>query len=174
MHNIRQHLSNTIEYDTSILTDLTTPISFIDDKPYQVASGTPMDRLVDYPSIPKNVMESSYVDGDLEVSGEVKGKNQCTAWVNFDGTTTPPTIRDSFNVKDVVRTATGKFYIYFEEDMNNTSYSISGNSGSDSAGTARGMNTNGNYSLDSCYIENYYSTSLTNNVYMNVQIFGGK
>lgn len=129
-------------------------------------------------TIPKNIMETLVVD-DLAVNyeisaGTIQAKNACTAWVNFDGTTTPPTIRDSFNVKDVVRTATGKFYIYFEEDMNNTSYSISGNSGSDSAGTARGMNTNGNYSLDSCYIENYYSTSLTNNVYMNVQIFGGK
>ena len=109
-------------------TALTTPISFIDDKPYQVASGTPMDRLVDYPSIPKNVMESSYVDGDLEVSGEVKGKNQCTAWVNFDGTTTPPTIRDSYNVKDVVRTSNGVFKIYFEEAMDNVNYSASGSS----------------------------------------------
>ena len=62
-----------VEYDTSILTELSNPISFIDDKPYQVASGTPMDRLVDYPSIPKNIMESTYVDGDLEVGGNLSG-----------------------------------------------------------------------------------------------------
>jgi hypothetical protein len=64
-----------IMYDTNGTTPLTTPISFIDDKPYQVVSGTPMDRLVDYSSIPKNVMESSYVDGDLEVNGNIKSNN---------------------------------------------------------------------------------------------------
>ena len=110
--------------EATLGTELPNPICFIDDKPYQVASGTPMDRLVDYPSIPKNVMESSYVDGDLEVSGEVKGKNQCTAWVNFDGTTTPPTIRDSYNVRDVVGVSTGHYEVYFEEDMDNTNGSI--------------------------------------------------
>lgn len=54
--------------------ELPNPICFLDTKPYQVSSGTPMDRLEDYPSVPKNVMENTYVDGDLEVSGEVKGK----------------------------------------------------------------------------------------------------
>ena len=53
------------------------------------------------------------------------GKNACTAWVNFNGTTTPPTIRDSFNVSDVVRTSTGVFEIYFQTNMDNTNYSIS-------------------------------------------------
>ncbi len=51
-----------------------------------------------------------------------KPKAQCTAWVNFDGTTTPPTIRDSYNVSSVVRTATGKFRIYCNFD--NAKYSI--------------------------------------------------
>ena len=50
------------------------------------------------------------------------GKNACTAWVNFDGTTTPPTIRDSFNVSDVVRTATGSFVVYFIIPMSNENY----------------------------------------------------
>jgi len=53
-------------------------------------------------------------------------KSRCTAWVNFDGTTTPPTIRDSFNVSDVVRTATGVFEIHFTEDMDNANYTIAG------------------------------------------------
>lgn len=58
------------------------------------------------------------------IAEEFKGKNACTAWVNFDGTTTPPTIRDSYNVSGVVRTGTGQYDIYFEEPMDNTSYSI--------------------------------------------------
>jgi len=57
-----------------------------------------------------------------KVIAEVEGKNSCTAWVNFDGTTTPPTIRDSFNVSDVVRTTTGNYDVYFNESMDTTNY----------------------------------------------------
>lgn len=79
-------------------------------------------------TIPKNIMETLVVD-DLAVNyeisaGTIQAKNAATAWVNFDGTTTPPTIRDSYNVRDVVRTATGKFEIFFEEDMDNANYSV--------------------------------------------------
>lgn len=59
---------------------------------------------------------------DIIQATEFKGKNACTAWVNFDGTTTPPTIRDSYNVKAVIRTATGVFDIYFDKPMDNTNY----------------------------------------------------
>ena len=58
-------------------------------------------------------------------ANEFKGKNACTAWVNFDGTTTPPTIRDSYNVSAVIRTGTGVFDVYFEEEMDNTDFSFS-------------------------------------------------
>lgn len=56
-------------------------------------------------------------------ANEFKGKNACTAWVNFDGTTTPPTIRDSYNVKAVIRTAAGTYDVYFEEPMDSLTYS---------------------------------------------------
>lgn len=56
---------------------------------------------------------------------EYLGKNACTAWVNFDGTTTPPTIIDSYNVSAVIRTATGYFDIYFKKPMDNTNYGVS-------------------------------------------------
>lgn len=80
-------------------------------------------------TIPKNIMETLVVD-DLAVNyeisaGTIQAKNAATAWVNFDGTTTPPTIRDSFNVKDVVRTATGVYKVYFEKEMKNDNYSSS-------------------------------------------------
>lgn len=60
---------------------------------------------------------------DVVKANEYKGKNACTAWVNFDGTTTPPTIRDSYNVSAVIRTATGYYDIYFKEPMDNNTYS---------------------------------------------------
>ena len=61
---------------------------------------------------------------ELDAKGITDSKQICTAWVNFDGTTTPPTIRDSFNVRDVVRTATGRYEVYFEEDMDNMNFSV--------------------------------------------------
>ena len=51
------------------------------------------------------------------------GKGVATAWVNFDGTTTPPTIRDSYNVSSVARLATGNYEIYFTTPMDNANYS---------------------------------------------------
>ena len=41
----------------------------------------------------------------------------CRAWVNFDGTTTPPTIRASFNVSSVTRSANGNFLVNFTNVM---------------------------------------------------------
>lgn len=67
---------------------------------------------------------------DVIKANEYRVKNACTAWVNFDGTTTPPTIRDSYNVASVVRTATGNFDVYFEEPMDNVNYSVNNTSGS--------------------------------------------
>jgi hypothetical protein len=41
----------------------------------------------------------------------------CRAWVNFDGTTTPPTIRASGNVSSVGRVSTGIYTVNFTEPM---------------------------------------------------------
>lgn len=51
-----------IMYANDEVTPLTNPICFIDDKPYQITSETPIDRLLDYPSIPKNIMETLDVE----------------------------------------------------------------------------------------------------------------
>ena len=76
-------------------------------------------------------VENSAGDG-VDVAGlgkiEDTGKNICTAWVVFDGTTTPPTIIDSYNVSSVDRTTTGVYSINFTTAMDNTSYTY-GSSG---------------------------------------------
>ena len=48
------------------------------------------------------------------------------AWVNFDGTTTPPTIRASGNVSSVVRNAVGDYTVNFSTAMPDTNYSVGG------------------------------------------------
>lgn len=50
----------------------------------------------------------------------------CRAWVNFDGTTTPPTIRASGNVSSVVRNATGDFTVNFTTPMEDINYVVDG------------------------------------------------
>ena len=44
------------------------------------------------------------------------------AWVNFDGTTNPPTIRGSGNVSGIVKNSTGNYTISFTTAMPDTNY----------------------------------------------------
>jgi hypothetical protein len=50
----------------------------------------------------------------------------CRAWVNFDGSTSPGTIRASGNVSSVTRSATGVFVVNFSTAMPDTNYAWSG------------------------------------------------
>ena len=54
---------------------------------------------------------------------------KCRAWVNFDGTTTPPTIRASGNVSSVTRISAGNFTVNFTTAMPDVNYSAIGTSG---------------------------------------------
>jgi len=116
---------------------------------------------------------------------EVRGKNACTAWVNFDGTTTPPTIRDSYNVSKVIRIATGIYDVYFKEPMDNIGYSFTGDAGlvgldainhlyrTCSEHKGIGYRTINKVMVITGYI---YSggQSLENQDFIDIQIFGGK
>ena len=89
----------------------------------EVANGIPVD--IHYDELAPTLVEDTIKATDI-IADEYHGKNACTAWVNFDGTTTPPTIRDSFNVSDVVRTAAGQYNVFFTEDMDNILFSVGG------------------------------------------------
>ena len=61
------------------------------------------------------------------ISGSAK------AWVNFDGTTSPGTIRASYNVSSITKTATGDYVVNFTNafaDANYATVSSSGRNGS--------------------------------------------
>ena len=49
---------------------------------------------------------------------------KCRAWVNFDGTTTPPTIRASGNVSSVTRNSTGNFTINLTSALTDSNYVV--------------------------------------------------
>ena len=46
------------------------------------------------------------------------------AWVNFNGTTNPPTINASFNVDGVTKNATGDYTITFTNSLGTANYSV--------------------------------------------------
>ena len=75
------------------------------------------------------------VSGDGAFTGSVSAQNTAKAWVNFDGSTTPPTIRSSFNVSSVARLGTGYFVIYLIRDMPNSDYCAVATSGQFNAAT---------------------------------------
>ena len=144
----------------------------------EVANGAPVD--IHYDELAPTLVEDTIKATDI-IAGEYHGKNACTAWVNFDGITTPPTIRDSFNVSDVVRTATGKFKVYFNNEMNNENYSMSGsvkyNAAVGSMGSVEILNEDeGGVSYIGIVTKFNYDDAegYTNYSTVNVQIFGGK
>ena len=50
----------------------------------------------------------------------------CRAWVNFDGTTNPPTIRASGNVSSIVKNVTGEYTVNFAVALPSINYVVSG------------------------------------------------
>ena len=107
-------------------------------------------------------------------ANEYKGKNACTAWVNFDGTTTPPTIKNSYNVSSVIRTSAGTYDIYFEKPMYNINYCTSMSTGGSLASIVAGASAPSSTLKQQVFTYSISSASYTNSLSINVQIFGGK
>jgi len=61
----------------------------------------------------------------------------CRAWVNFNGTTNPPTIRASKNISSVVKNATGDYTINLAIPMIDANYVVIFSSGSVSSSGQR-------------------------------------
>lgn len=53
----------------------------------------------------------------------------CRAWVNFNGTTSPGTIRASFNVTSVTKNGTGDYTVNFTNALSDANYSVTGSAG---------------------------------------------
>jgi hypothetical protein len=132
----------------------------------------------DHNGQPEYVEEVAKVEyKDIIKANEYRGKNACTAWVNFDGTTTPPTIRDSFNVSSVIRTGTGIYDVYFTTAMDNVNYCTTlGQARVDGAG-AEGYIQSSNSTVNKITITTETgggSPAPTNFNKVDVQIFGGR
>jgi hypothetical protein len=58
----------------------------------------------------------------------------CRAWVNFNGTTSPGTIRASGNVSSVTRNGTGDYTVNFTTAMPDVNYAVAGNGNNNATG----------------------------------------
>ena len=67
--------------------------------------------------------------------GTTEQKQIAKAWVNFNGTTSPGTIRSSYNVSSVTKNGTGDYTVNFTTAMADANYSVNG--------TASGVSFNG-------------------------------
>ena len=110
---------------------------------------------------------------DIVKANEYQGKNACTAWVNFNGVTTPPTIRDSHNISAVIRTGLGRWDIYFKEEMDNINYAVSTTSTKSSTLVNSGDQTELS-STKKVNIVHYENATFADSYFMHIQVFGGK
>jgi hypothetical protein len=72
-----------------------------------------------------NIGTAQLVNGSVTAAklGTNEQKQICKAWVNFNGTTSPGTIRSSYNVSSVTKTGTGLWDVNFTAPMSNLNYS---------------------------------------------------
>ena len=75
-----------------------------------------------------NIGTAQLVNGSVIASklGTTEQTRIAKAWVNFNGTTSPGTIRSSYNVSSVTKNGTGDYTITFTTAMSDANYSISG------------------------------------------------
>jgi hypothetical protein len=80
-------------------------------------------------TIANNAVITSKIQ-NLAVTAAKLGTNEqkqiCKAWVNFDGTTSPGTIRSSYNVSSVTKNGTGNYTVNFTTAMNDANYTTVG------------------------------------------------
>lgn len=129
---------------------------------------------IDTPTGTEGVSNAAFKSGVLKAFDILEARNHNTAVVVFDGSTTPPTIKHSSNVRDVVKQTNANYRVEFEEDMDNTDFSanVSG-----SNGTTRLIGGDDNVKTVS-YIEvgfiNYVNSDATLPTNAVVTVYGGK
>jgi hypothetical protein len=73
-----------------------------------------------------NIGTAQLVNGSVTAAklGTNEQRQICKAWVNFNGTTSPGTIRSSYNVSSVTKNGTGDYTVNFTTAMADANYSL--------------------------------------------------
>ena len=120
--------------------------------------------------------------GNISISGKKFQANGVTtnalAWVNFNGTTSPGTIRSAYNVGSVTKNATGDYTLNFTAALSDANYvpTCFGNRGSTAqAPRMPTIRSDGTLPTTTAFRFEMVDTSSTGSVdmlYINVAIFG--
>jgi len=158
-------INNDGSVDTSSATPITESRNYLDAIVYADAGGQP--------TFVEQLPKIEYKD--IIKAKEYQGKNACTAYIVFDGTTTPPTIKDTFGFKNVIRTATGTFKLYPTIEFDRLDFDLSGSAGESAAYSfiAELSATPRTKSELTIYCASH-DAILRNNTNISVHIFGGK
>lgn len=127
-----------------------------------------------------NIGTAQLVNGSVtaEKLGTNEQKQIAKAWVNFDGTTSPGTIRSSYNVSSITRLSTGFYQVNFSSAMSDVNYSLCLTSYDDSGANGylatEGNNTNFSTTrtASSFILGTNNGTSALNSVSVNAIVFG--
>lgn len=131
-------------------------------------------------SIPSTIANDAVTTAKIQNLAVTVGKLGTTeqtriakAWVNFNGTTSPGTIRSSYNVSSVTRNSTGVFTINFTTPMTDANYSAVSSSGSASSGSCTAI-TLASTTSSSVQFQYQYAGGfvLDNASIITVQVFG--
>jgi hypothetical protein len=118
--------------DTQTLTNKTINGSQLVDA--SVATAKIIDANITTAKIADANITAAKLDGAQSGSAPIYGAR---AWVNFDGTTSPPTIRASGNVTNVTKNDTGDYTINFTTAMPDINYAVIGSAATLASGLAR-------------------------------------
>lgn len=72
---------------------------------------------------------STLSDGTNSTSATNPIQGSAKAWVNFNGTTSPGTIRSQYNVSSVTKNGTGDYTINFTNALSDVNYVVAGTAG---------------------------------------------
>jgi hypothetical protein len=112
----------------------------------------------------QNAAGSVSVPVNTVVNGSAK------AWVNFNGTTSPGTIRASFNVSSVTKNSTGNYTVNFTTAMPDANYSALSDSWAAAAGTVATQAVISQVA-GSCQLQTGGGSSLVDSSLVSVAIF---
>jgi hypothetical protein len=97
------------------------------------APNTNVDRVLSLPDSTGTVLnDQSNIEAQVKTATNASGSApifSCRAWCNFDGTTSPGTIRASGNVSSVTRNGTGDYTVNFTTAMPDANYLTVASSG---------------------------------------------
>ena len=94
------------------------------------------------------------------------------AWVNFDGTTSPGTIRSSYNVSSVTKNAAGDYTVNFATAMADANYSAFVTTGSSATINVKGSDGPRTTSNIQIFSRDVVTDSQSDPSFVNVSIFG--